>query len=287
MKKVNIYFSLLILLTGLFSCRDESLNPIPTTEFKDGVTFTAVGTSPAFLDLANFTGSKLEFTTDTKRPDLISKVDVWAELVPASGTKISKYFKTLPQLVGTNSYLFSDMLSALSLSASDLKPGDIIKAKFVATTPDGRTFSEDNTVGTLPSSGSSAFTRSINTTVACVFNASQFSTGKWTVAVDEWNDYKVGEEITVKPGPGANDLTLGIYATTINHKDIVITVSNLNTGAITVAKQAYGMYVGDPDTYSAEGTGSLSGCAGTINLSLKHTSPNYTSPFLKFNLVRK
>ncbi|MBK8721278.1 MAG: hypothetical protein IPL95_03020 [Saprospiraceae bacterium] len=152
-----------------------------------------------------------------------------------------------------------------------MKPGDIIKAKFVATTPDGRTFSEDNTVGTLPSSGSSAFTRSINTTVACVFSASQFSTGKWTVAVDDWNDYKVGDEITVKPGPGANDLTLGIFNTDENHKDVVITVSNANTGAVTIAKQAYGIYksLGDPDTYSCEGTGSISGCAGTINFSTK------------------
>jgi len=289
MKKINFYISALILLTGLFSCRDESLNPIPTTEFKDGVTFTAVQKSSAFLDLANLTGATLEFTTDTKRPDLISKVDVWAELVPASGTKISKYFKTLPQLVGTNSYLFADIFSALSISPSDLKPGDVIKAKFIATTPDGRTFSEDNTVGTLPTSGSSAFTRSINTTIACVFNPAHFTGGTWKVALDEWQDYLPGDVISVKPGPGANDLTLGIFATDVSHKDIVITVSNTNTGAVTIAKQDYGGYSSAPTygIFSVTGSGSISGCAGTINLIFTHTSSTQGAQgTTKFNLVR-
>jgi hypothetical protein len=290
--KNNIIITMLMVFMGFISCRDEALNPIPSADFKDGVTFTARQTTSAFLDLGNLTSAtKLDFETTTTRPDLISKVDVLAELVPAVGTKISKYLLTLPQLVGTNTILYNSMLTALGITAADLKPGDILKVKFVATTPDGRTFSEDNTVGTLPTGfgASSGFTGSLRTTVACVFNPAQFTTGTWSVTADDWADYAIGAPITVKAGPGANDLTLGIFATDKNHKDLVITVTNANTGAVTMAKQVYGEYTAfPPDIYSAEGTGSISGCAGTIDLVLKHSSNLGASyPGQKFSLKRK
>ncbi len=293
--KNNIIIAMLMVFIGFISCRDEALNPIPSADFKNGVTFTAKQITSPFLDLAVYTAaSKLDFETTTERPDLISKVDVYADLVPASGTKISKYLLTLPKLIGTGSILYSDMLKAVGVPVDSLKPGDILKAKFVVTTPDGRVFSEDNTVGTLPSvfASSAGFTRSLNTTIACVYNSAAFPTGTWVVDVDEWNDYSKGDQISVKVGPGANDLTLGIFATDKNHKDIVITVNNVNTGAVTVAKQVYGSYTTTPptpDVFSAEGTGLLSGCAGTINLSLKHTSDLTPAGFgtFKFNLKKK
>jgi hypothetical protein len=299
MKKINIYLIISTLIVGLFSCRDESLNPIPVDKFKDGVTFTAVAKSSPFLDLAKLDGAKMEFETATARPDLISKVDVMAELIPAKGTKITKPLITLANIVGLTSIPYTQFFTALGITPAQLNPGDIIRAKFVAVTPDGRTFSEDNTVGTLPTAGNSAFTRSVNVTVACVFSASQFATGTWVVDVDEWGDIDKGKEISVKPGPGANDLTIDFYGGPAEnfpfvpdtHKPTVITISNANTGAVIVPKQSYGVYVGDPATYSLEGTGSVSGCAGTIELILKHTSSDgYSSgatPSVKFKLVRK
>ncbi len=288
------------MLSGLIACRDESLNPIPTTKLLDGVTFTAVATSSAFLDLAKLDAAKMDFTTSTLRPDLIKQVDVVAEWVPASGPKVSKPLMKLSSVIGTNSIPFSQFLNVLGITGSQLKPGDIIKAKFVVTTPDGRTFSEDNTVGTLPSTGSSGFTRSLNATVACVFSGAQFATGTWLVTLDQWGDWKVGSEVSVTPGPGANELTIDFYGSPkatlaagipAAHKPTVITVSNLKTGAITVAKQVYGIYEGDVDTYSMEGTGSLSGCAGTIDLVLKHTNnvgyASAATPSVKFSLKRK
>jgi hypothetical protein len=299
MKNIKFILGILLIMSGLTSCRDESLNPIPSTKFKDGVTFTAIAKSSAFLDLSKLEGAKMEFETASERPDLISKVDVMAELIPANGARVLRPLITLPNIIGSTSIPYSQFFTALGITPAQLKPGDVIRAKFVAVTPDGRTFSEDNTVGTLPTAGNSAFTRSINVTVACVFNAAQFATGTWVVDVDEWGDIDKGKEISVTPGPGANDLTIDFYGGPAenfpfeagSHKPTVITVTNANTGAVTVPKQSYGIYVGDPATYSMEGTGSISGCAGTIELILKHTSTDgYSSgatPAVKFKLVRK
>lgn len=282
------YISFLVILYAIMGCRDESKNPIPTSQFKDGVTFEATAKSSAFLDVSKVNEAKMEFDTKTTRPDLIAKMDIMAELIPVGGEKVTKFLTTIPQLVGTTSIPYSQFLTALGISASQLKPGDIIRAKFVATTPDGRIFSEDNTVGTLPAKGSSGFTRSINVTVACVFSAAQFATGTWVVDIDDWQDYKKGDEIKVTAGPGANDLTLGIFATNGKHKDIVVNITNTNTGAATVAKQEYGTYGNDPAVWSAQGIGNVSGCAGTIELVINHTSIEYGAfPGNKLKLTRK
>jgi hypothetical protein len=297
MKNIKLIITTILIVSGLTSCRDESKNLIP--ELKHGVTFVATLKSSPFLDLAKADGAKLEFETNTTNPELISKVDVMAELVPASGARITKPLVTLGSTIGSSSIPFTQIFTALGITPSQLKPGDVIRAKFVATTPDGRTFSEENTVGTLPTTGSSGFTRALNVTVACVFDAAQFATGKWIVDVDDWGDIDKGKEISVVPGPGVNELTIDFYGGPAenyafvpgSHKPSVITISNLNTGGVTVPKQAYGIYDGDPATYSIEGTGNVSGCAGTIELILKHTSTDgYSSsatPTLKFRLVRK
>lgn len=297
MKNIKLIILTILVISGLSSCRDESKSLIP--ELKHGVTFEATLKSSPFLDLAKVDGAKLEFETKTTNPELIAKVDVMAELVPALGARITKPLITLSPIVGSPSIPFSQIFTALGITPSQLKPGDVIRAKFVATTPDGRTFSEDNTVGTLPATGSSGFTRSVNVTVACVFDASQFATGTWIVDVDDWGDIDKGKEISVKPGPGVNELTIDFYGGPAenyafvpgSHTPSIITISNLNTGGVTVPKQAYGIYDGDPATYSIEGTGNVSGCAGTIELILKHTSSDgYASgatPTLKFRLVKK
>lgn len=299
MKRINVIYMFVLAVLAM-ACRDESLNPIPTSKFLYGVTFTSTAATNPFLDLAKIDGAKMEFTTATTRPDLIKKVDVVAEWVPAKGTKVSKQMLTLNSVTGAQSIPYATMFTALGITPAQLNPGDVLRAKFVVTTQDGRTFSEDNTVGTLPSTGSSAFTRAVTATVACVFNPAQFATGTWAVVSDQWGDFKPGAEIKVKPGPGANDLTLQLYLTAPTSeyaakpgtgKELVITVTNANTGAVKMDKQAYGVYDGDADIYSAEGTGSISGCAGTIDLTLKHTNnAGYSSganPSVKISLKRK
>jgi hypothetical protein len=89
---------------------------------------------------------------------------------------------------------------------------------------------------------------------------------------DDWDDFDPGDLITVKNGPGANQITLeGVYKTSVNHKDIVVDIAPDN-GAATVARQAYGTYAGDTQVFQAEGTGFIFSCAGTINLNLRHTT---------------
>jgi hypothetical protein len=294
MKNIKIIVGVFMMLLSLVACRDEDLNPIPTATILKGVTFTAA-TTPSFskvLKVSSVDTDILEFNTNTTNPELIQKMDVYADLVYADKTKatVSKLLQTLPQLVGNVKIPYSQIFTTLGVKAVDLNAGDVIKIKFVATTPDGRTISELNTAGSVPVSGSSAFTRSFNIEVPCFYKASAYG-GKWTVKTDDWADYAVGAEIKVTPGPAADQLTLGIYATDVNHKDIVLTISDLNSGAVTVPKQNYGSYTAflDDGDFFAEGTGTVNGCTGLISLELIHSAPKaaYVSPKLKFILERK
>ncbi|MGL4632248.1 MAG: hypothetical protein ACRCVT_13685 [Leadbetterella sp.] len=279
MKNIKLIAIVSLFFAGLLACRDESKNPIP--ELKEGVTFTATANNNAaiFLDIAtyNATTSKLNFEASSIRPDLVSKIEGIAEYIPATGARVladkSPVITITDISTAKKSYSveYQKMFDALKITASSLKPGDQVRMRFVGYTPDGRSYSEANTVASAITSGFGNFTTGFSTTIACVFNPKQFE-GTWAVDVDEWEDYKKGDVIKVTAGPRADELTIGVFATDVNHKDIVLKVTNLNTGVATVAKQNYGAYKAFPaiGELTAEGTGSVSGCAGTITLSLTH-----------------
>lgn len=161
---------------------------------------------------------------------------------------------------------------------------------WVLTTPEGKVFSkfnEDSVCGDPTDlSEASANCRLQFNVDPCEFAGSLFETGTWTVATDDWNDFKAGTVVRVKPGPAANELTVEVTATDGGHKDLVLTVAK--NGAVTIAKQVYGTYGSDPAVWSADGLGSVNGCKGIIDLVVNHTSAAYGAyPGQKFKLVRK
>jgi hypothetical protein len=124
----------------------------------------------------------------------------------------------------------------------------------------------------------------------CEFKTTQFDAGNWTVDVDTWQDFKIGTAVRVKGGPGADQITVEATATDVDHKDLVLTVTDKFTGAVKINKQAYGIYkfLNDPNTYSAEGSGNINGCAGVIDIIINHTGSDGSSyPGYKFKVTRK
>jgi hypothetical protein len=161
---------------------------------------------------------------------------------------------------------------------------------WVLTTPDGKVFNkfnEDSVCGDPTDlSEASANCRLTFNVNPCEYEQSLFATGTWTVAVDDWNDFKAGTAVRVKPGTAANELVVEVTATDGNHKDLVLTVEK--TGKVTIAKQVYGTYGTDPAVWSADGSGSVNGCKGIIDLVINHSSAAYGAyPNQKFRLVRK
>ena len=150
---------------------------------------------------------------------------------------------------------------------------------WVLTTPDGKVFSkfnEDSVCGDPTDlSEASANCRLTFDVNGCESTGDQF-TGNWKVVEDGWADYKIGDIIKLTPGPAADEFTVGIFATDINHKDIVVKIKDKLTGSVTVAKQNYGTYtayLADGD-YSASGIGTVNGCTGIIELKLEHSGAN-------------
>lgn len=150
---------------------------------------------------------------------------------------------------------------------------------WVLTTPDGKIFNkfnEDSVCGDPTDlSEASANCRLTFDVNGCESTSDQF-TGNWKVVEDGWNDYKVGDLIKVTPGATADEFTIDVFATDIDHKGLIVKIKDKLTGSVTVAKQAYGTYTAylSDGAYSAEGIGTVNGCSGTITLTLKHSGAN-------------
>lgn len=138
-------------------------------------------------------------------------------------------------------------------------------------TEDGRTFDLSNTAAFESQSAYNMAMR-WEVSVVCSFDAVA-SEGDYRVEVDTWQDYAPGTVISdaIVAGPGANQLTMNVYpspdfGTPVN--PIIIDVDP-TTGNATVEKVAYGDYGGT--VYTAEGSGIVFSCTGSISLTLTHS----------------
>jgi hypothetical protein len=165
-----------------------------------------------------------------------------------------------------------ELATGLGVGLSDLNPGNQFTFYNQNITKDGRTFDVTNTDDDLEGQPGYQSSFRWQAIVFCAYDPASTNNVIYEVVVDEWGDFGAGDLITVKNGPGSNQIILeGVFATTINHKDLVVDISPAN-GAATVAKQAYGTYTFDPRTIQAEGNGFIFSCAGIINLNLRHSA---------------
>jgi hypothetical protein len=176
----------------------------------------------------------------------------------------------------------TELAAALGIPITDIEPGSQFTFYNETVTTDGRKYDVTNTEDDLE--GQPAFQSVFNwtATVVCPFT-NNFS-GDYTIVLDEW-DGNNGGDVTVVPGPGANEITLKTpFPFSANAKDVVISIDPV-TGAATVAKQVYGDYPGFPDlSVTTSGANNfVFSCTETIDLLFNHTSP--AGNFGNFRLV--
>ena len=177
--------------------------------------------------------------------------------------------------------------AALGVTPAGLSPGNQYIFYNQNVTKDGRIFDVSNSEDDLEGQPGYQAAFRWQAIVFCAYDPASTNNVVYEVVNDDWHDFAPGESITVKNGPSANQITLeGVYATNINHKDILVDIAPAN-GAAIVARQVYVAYKGDPNVYQAEGTGFIFSCAGLINLNLRHTTTSGLAAAGLFNLSLK
>ena len=110
---------------------------------------------------------------------------------------------------------------------------------------------------------------SVEYLVLCAFNKASFD-GNYSVVQDDWADFGVGDLIVVKPGTGANQISVTAYPSPDfgkNRKAMIVDVDPA-TSVATVAEQVIGDYDGAPPGATVRGSGTVNPCGDKITLSL-------------------
>jgi hypothetical protein len=270
MKKILIYIILISILT---SCK-KTYYIADFDNFKIGSYLRLENADKTTLDYNKIASESVSITVTPLGSEL-DKVNIYA-VSGGENLDVTKWklVKSIPNtgVPLTLSVSAQELATAMGVQAAGLSPGNTYTFYNQNVTNDGRTFDVSNSEDDLEGQPGYKAAFRWQAIVFCAYDPASTNNVVYTVANDGWNDFAPGDLITVKNGPGSNQITLeGVFPTSTNHKDIVVDISPSN-GAATVAKQVYGMYTGDPRTFQAEGTGFIFSCAGVINLNLRHTS---------------
>lgn len=230
-----------------------------------------VNADNTLLDYTNLSSSTLSVkVTEIGGP--VSKINLY---VVAGGedtdTSHWKFVKTISGTGGENtlSVKAQEIADALGISLTDFNPGDVYTIYTEVVTTKGVKFTINNANADLAGGPAIAAVFLFKGTVFCAYDPATTDNVQYEVVNDDWADFQPGDVITVINGPAANQITLqGVYATTINHKDLVVDISPDN-GAATIESQVNGTYPGFPyGDISASGDGFIFSCQGIINLNI-------------------
>lgn len=221
----------------------------------------------------------------------VESVNLYVSATPTLDITKWKLLKNFPMngeitLSATN----TQIANALGLTPGALTPGNVFYLYNEVVTKDGRKFSMANTsAGDLESQPSFNVAMQWRATVVCPYNTVPFNNQIYLIVKDEWDDFKVGDEISVILGPGTNQITLvGVFPTADAHQDLVINI-NPASGVASVPKYTYGAYSAGGTKYTAATTGGSNfvfACTQTIDILLNHVSTS-GSNFGNYRLILK
>ncbi|SRR6266542_136882 len=278
--------SLTVIIFSQNSCNKDEIISGDVSAYSVGsyLSFTGdVPQAPAPFDASDISNSTV--SVSVKRVGTpINEVNIYVgESLDKSTWKLIKNISF--QDSGTLEVSGAELAAALGADPSSFEVGDVFTFYNEVVTTDGRTFSSANTSTDFAAQSSYKMALSWQATIFCAFDQSVF-TGSWQVVEDGWADYSPGDIIpnAVEPGPGPNQITLNVYPNP-DYGDVIAPIIidvDPTTNIATVPKQLYGDYGVD---ISAEGSGSVNSCAGTISLTLEHTSSG--GSYGTYNLVIK
>ena len=207
----------------------------------------------------------------------IDQVAVYVVDQPTLDVSKWKKIKTVPFSEGvTLEVKATELATALGVQPAELSPGSTYYFYNEILTKDGRTININNMDPDFEGQAGYNMGMRWSATVVCPYNESAFSSGTFEIVTDEWHDFNPGDEVSVVPGPGPNQLTLTVYPNPSfgqNRKSFVVDVDPA-TGTAEVAHQIYGDYGSDKDL-AVESTGAnyVFAWTGVIQLLLEHSYP--------------
>ncbi|MBC7828523.1 MAG: hypothetical protein H7122_12305 [Chitinophagaceae bacterium] len=270
MKKILIY---ILLIALSFSCKKAYFQN-DFDNFSIGSYLKLERADKTTLDYNKIATESVTITV-TPIGSEVEKINIFAVLGGENLDKSKwKPVKSIPAAGSplTLTVTAQELATAFGIQPAGLSPGNQYTFYNQNVTKDGRIFDVSNSEDDLEGQPGYQAAFRWQAIIFCSFDPASTNNIVYEVVNDGWGDFAVGDLITVKNGPSANQITLqGVYATAINHKDIVVDIVPAN-GAATVIRQAYGTYTGDaPRVFNADGTGFIFSCAGVINLNLRQT----------------
>ena len=281
MKRIIIAFLGLAILSAL-SCKKNTLPQDPKT-LTEGTYLTLTSVINANIDYNKRATEQVGIKVGSVGGQAVDKVIVYAvkgsDLNKANWKKVKEF----PYTDGVSLTLkATEIATALGVNIDNLTPGTVITMYDEAITKDGKSFSLANITTDFESQAPYNMAMRWTVSVVCPFDPVQ-STGTYSVVYDnDWQDFAVGDLITVTAGPGANQLSMIAYPAPAfgdNRKPIVIDVSP--SGIATIKSQVFGDYFGSPGA-SISGTGIVFSCTGFISLSNNITAFGGTFQNQKF-----
>lgn len=281
MKEIFIGLVGLLLLNAL-SCKKGTL-PQDYKTLKEATYLTLTSATNLNIDYSQRTTASVEIKVGSVGGPAVDKVVVYAVI----GADLDKTkWKKVKEFAYSDGVALTlkatEIATALGVNIDDLTPGTVLTLYNEAITKNGQSFSLANITTDFESQAPFNMAMRWTVNVVCPFDAAQ-SAGTYKVVYDnDWQDFAVGDEITVTAGPGANQISMLAYpspAYGFNRKPIVIDVSA--SGVATIKPQVFGDYTGVPNCM-IQGSGIVFSCTGYISLTntITYGGSDYTG--LKF-----
>lgn len=267
MKRIIISSLSIFLVLGLvFSCKKNDINGDPS-KLVGGSYITLDSTINSFLDISTSTAS-----VSIKVKNTVGEKAAGITIYAATGTPVddtTKWvkIKTVPYADGMVLGVTTTEL-ATAFGSTPLAAGNVYTLQNVVTTASGRRFSVYNTPSNYNSFPAYNMALTWTATAVCPFIQAD-AIGDYKVVSDKnWQDFSVGDIITVSAGPDANSLSFLAYpspaAGGTNRQPWILHVDQVKDVA-TMANQDIGDYPG-PVHSKASATGLVFSCTGLISL---------------------
>lgn len=264
-------FLVSLILTLFYSCVKQA--PLLIDKSTQGAYLSFLGNSssaPGKFDYNTIATSTVSVKVKSVGAP-VDKVNIYVGTSPDKSTW--KKIKTVPFTdSATLSVSGAELAAAIGVTPSALTPGNNYIFYNEIVTKDGRTFSATNTNDDFQGQSSYNIGFVFSGTVFCSFDRAVF-TGTFKVVRDDWQDFGIGDPVTVNPGPSATQITIIAYpapqAGGANRKPMILDVDPA-TNLVTVKEQVYGDYPPTDFNVSAKGTGTVNSCTKTISLKLTH-----------------
>jgi len=215
--------------------------------------------------------------TDSVPYALNTKIDVSKSSVTADKLSVEVHFSTDGTAFSSTPIVHPGQSVQAKIWDPNLNGGSYLTSAncysldWSGSTP---TITDANGVGTFTFGSANSIKVSI---VDTPFDADK-AVGTYKVVKDDWVDFHPGDILTVQKIDATHIRVVEYPATSVNHAPMVITITDVATGTATVESQDSGAYTSPAaDEETTSGTGTVSSCKGTIDLTLTFKFPDGSS----------